>query len=76
MTTTSRGIAKKLKHGRGSSTPGKTKGAFCVRPKDFGIATKGNPYKGAGIKGNNGATYKRLWNRYKAVNGIRTGEVV
>ena len=76
MTTTSRRLSLKMKHGRASHTPGKDKGAFCVKPKDAGVAMKGNPYKGAGIKGNNKATYLRLWGRYKLVNGIKTAEVL
>lgn len=76
MTTTSRRLSKKLYHNRSSSTPGKEKGAFCVRPKDHGIATGGNPYKGAGLKGNNLATYDSLWGRWYSVNGVKKKESV
>lgn len=69
MTTTSRGISRKLNHSRASHTAGKTKGAFCVKPKDAGLAVNGNPYKGAGLKGNNLSTYNRLWTRYKGAKG-------
>lgn len=69
MTTTSRRISLRSKHGRSSSTPGKTKGGNCVRPKDFGIATRTNPYKGAGLKGHTLGAYERLWNRYKSAKG-------
>lgn len=74
MTTTSRGISRKLKHGRASHTPGISKGAYCVRPKDHGLAVNGNPYKGAGLKGNALATYDRLWSRWYAINGIKKKE--
>ena len=70
MTTTSRRLSQRTKHNRNQSTPGKTKGGFCVRPKDFGIATKSNPYKGAGVKGSAANTYARIWNKYKAANNI------
>ena len=68
MTTTSRRLSAQTKSHRASHSAGKDKGGFCVRPKDFGIATKGNPYKGAGIKGASKNTYERLWDRYKAAN--------
>lgn len=67
--TTSRRISERLKHGRASHTPGKTKGGFCVRPKDFGNAISSNPYKGAGLKGHRLSSYNRLWDRYKAAKG-------
>lgn len=60
MTTSSRRLSLRAKHSRASHTPGKTKGGFCVRPKDAGTAMSGNPYKGAGLKGNNKAVYDRL----------------
>lgn len=66
MSTTSRRLSAKLHHSRNNHTPGKDKGGYCVRPKDFGIATNVNPYKGAGIKGSRASTYDRLWNRYRA----------
>ena len=66
MTTTSRRLSAKLHHSRNNHTPGKDKGGYCVRPKDFGNATKRNPYKGAGLKGNQRSSYDRLWARYKA----------
>lgn len=69
MSTSSRRLSQKIHASRSSHTPGKDKGGFCVKPKDSGIAVNGNPYKGAGIKGNNAATYERLWNRYKSANG-------
>ncbi len=69
MTTTSRGLSRKTANSRPSHTAGKTKGGFCVKPKDAGIAMAGNPYKGAGLKGNNLATYNRLWARYKGAKG-------
>ena len=69
MTTTSRGISNRTKHARASHTPGRGKGGFCVKPKDSGIAISGNPYKGAGLKGNRKATYDRLWKRYKGAKG-------
>lgn len=68
MTTTSRGISKKLKHGRASHTPGKTKGIWCQKRKDVGIALNGNPYKGAGLKGNTLATYTRIWDAFLSIN--------
>lgn len=75
MTTTSRRLSQKANAGRASHTPGIKKGANCVRPKDHGLATKGNPYKGAGLKGNALSTYKRLWGRYFTANGINKKEV-
>ena len=68
MSTSSRGIKRKLAHNRNSHTPGRTKGANCVKPKDYGIATKRNHYKGSGIKGTDLNTYDRLWARYRAAN--------
>ena len=58
-------------HGKpsGLANLSKDKGGFCVKPKDSGIAMTGNPYKGAGLKGNNAATYNRLWARYKGAKG-------
>jgi hypothetical protein len=69
MTTTSRRISERLHHNRASHTPGNTKGGFCVRPKDAGLAISGNPYKGAGLKGRHLNTYNRLWTRYKGAKG-------
>lgn len=69
MSTTSRRLSLRSAHSRASHTPGKTKGGNCVRPKDHGTAISGNPYKGAGLKGNNLATYTRLWDRYKNSKG-------
>lgn len=69
MSTSSRRLSAKLHHSRASHTPGRSKGGFCVRPKDVGIAMKGNPYKGSGIKGNDKATYTRLWDRFKGAKG-------
>lgn len=69
MSTSSRGISKRLHHHRASHTPGRTKGGNCVRPKDCGLAISGNPYKGAGLKGNAKSTYIRLWDKYKSAKG-------
>lgn len=74
MTTTSRGLSRRLKHARASHTPGIEKGGFCVRPKDHGTATSGNPYKGAGLKGNRKAVYDRLWQRWYGANNIKKKE--
>jgi len=69
MSSTSRRLSARSKHSRASSTPGKDKGGFCVRPKDAGIAIKGNPYKGNGLTGNIKGMYDRLWARYKGAKG-------
>lgn len=69
MTTTSRRLSERQKVSKNQHTPGRTKGGFCVRPKDAGTAMSGNPYKGAGLKGNKRATYVRLWTRYKGAKG-------
>lgn len=69
MSTTSRRISAKTSPSRNSHTPGKTKGGFCVRPKDFGIATNTNPNKGDGLKGARKSAYDRLWTRYKGARG-------
>lgn len=69
MATTSRRLSEKVAPHRPSHTDGKTKGGFCVKPKDAATATAGNPYKGAGLKGNQRATYDRLWARYKSAKG-------
>ena len=69
MSTSSRRLSANAKSHRGSHTPGKQKGGNCVKPKDYGIAINGNPYKGAGLKGNNASTYTRLWDRYKSAKG-------
>lgn len=69
MTTTSRRLSAKAKTSKNQHTPGKSKGGFCVKPKDAGIAMTGNPYKGAGLKGGNLSTYDRLWTRYKGAKG-------
>lgn len=69
MTSMSRRMAQACKANRASHTPGIKKGGFCVRPKDHGLATSGNPYKGAGLKGNAKSTYQRLWTRYKGAKG-------
>ena len=68
MTTTSRRISQASKISKPSHTPGRTKGANCVRPNDFGIYTNGNPYKGAGMKGDVGTKRLRLSDRYAAAN--------
>lgn len=69
MSTSSRRLSLAGKTSKNSHTPGKTKGGNCVRPKDFGIAINGNPYKGAGMKGETGSKYCRLWDRYKSAKG-------
>lgn len=69
MSTTSRRLSARAKASRPSHTPGRSKGGFCVRPKDSGVAMTGNPYKGAGLKGNDLSTYSRLWSRYKGAKG-------
>lgn len=68
MTTTSRRLSAKSKVSKNSHSPGKDKGGFCVRPNDAGSATKGNPYKGAGLKGNARSAYLRIWEHYKRGN--------
>lgn len=68
MTTTSRRISQATSTSRPSHTAGRTKGSFCVRPKDFGLYTNGNPYKGAGMKGNTAAQRLRLSTRYAGAN--------
>lgn len=45
MSTTSRRISQRSAHHHASHTPGREKGGFCVRPKDFGTATKRNPQR-------------------------------
>ena len=65
MTTTSRRLSAKSKHNRNNHTPGKDKGGYCVRPTDFGNATKRNPYKGQGLKGNESSSYTRIWEHYR-----------
>lgn len=69
MTSFSRRMAQACKPSRNSHTPGNKKGGFCVRPKDHGTAISGNPYKGAGLKGNDASRYKRIWARYKGAKG-------
>ncbi len=69
MATTSRRLSAKSKISKPSHTPGRTKGGFCVKPKDAGTAMSGNPYKGDGLKGNQLSTYSRLWARYKGAKG-------
>lgn len=72
MSTSSRRLSQKLRQASGRKnqhTPGKTKGQFCVKPKDSGTAMSGNPYKGAGLKGNALNSYTRLWDRYKNAKG-------
>lgn len=66
MTTTSRRLSQRNAHGRNNSTPGKTKGGNCVRPKDHGLAMSGNPSK---LRGENLAKYNRLWANYKNAKG-------
>lgn len=69
MTTTSRRLSAKGKTSKPSNSSGREKGI--KRPKDFGIAINGNPYKGQGIKGNAKNTYKRIWGKFYARNGIK-----
>lgn len=69
MSTSSRRLSANAKTSRASHTPGIKKGGFCVRPKDHGIATKGNPYKGGGMKGATASAYQRQWNRYQNAKG-------
>ena len=69
MSTTSRRLSQKANVAKNSHTSGRSKGGFCVRPKDAGTAMSGNPYKGAGLKGNQRSTYDRLWARYKGAKG-------
>lgn len=69
MSTSSRRLSAKSRVSKNQHTPGRTKGGFCVKPKDAGTAVNGNPYKGAGIKGNDKAVYTRLWDRYKNAKG-------
>lgn len=68
MTTTSRRVSQASRTHKPSHTPGKDKGGNCVRPKDHGIFTNGNPYKGAGLKGDKGNRYLRIADRYAAAN--------
>ena len=69
MTTSSRRLSKRGKLSKNNHTPGKTKGGYCVRPNDHGIATKSNPYKGQGLKGATANAYDTQWARYKAAKG-------
>lgn len=68
MSTTSRRLSQRYKVSKNVNTPGRTKGGFCVRPRDFGIFTKGNPYKGQGMAASVGAAYVRIGSRYSAAN--------
>lgn len=68
MSTTSRRLSRSAKVSKNSHTPGRTKGANCVRPKDHGIYTNGNPYKGAGMKGETATKRLRLSDRYALAN--------
>lgn len=74
--TTSRRLAKKVSGNRNSHTPGKDKGAFCVRMPGASLAISLNPYKGAGLKGQNLANYNRFWNKMLLVNGVKIKENV
>lgn len=69
MSTSSRRISARVNGNRNSHTPGKDKGAFCVRRPDANLAISLNPYKGAGLKGQNRARYERFWNSMIIVNG-------
>ncbi len=72
MSTTSKRLAAQLRAasgGKPSHTPGIKKGGFCVRPPDHGIATKGNPYKGNGMKPGRRSVYLAQWARYKSAKG-------
>jgi len=60
MSTTSRRVSSAGKGSRNSHTPGRDKGVTCKRLKDFGVYVHGNPYKGAGMKGNTAAQRLRL----------------
>lgn len=71
MTSTSRRLSERGKHQRNNSTPGKTKGGNCVRPKDHGLAINGSPYK---LKGGQLNAYQRIWGKYKAANGGSSGK--
>lgn len=63
--TTSRRVSAAAKASRNSHTPGKTKGGNCIRPKDFGLYTKGNPYK---MRGGTANRYLNLSARYSGLN--------
>lgn len=71
MSTSSRRLSEQAKPSRNSHTPGKDKGGFCVRSPDSAIACSANPYKGAGLKGQNRAKYNRFWDKMLAVNGVK-----
>lgn len=68
MATTSRRLSARGKASRNNHTPGKDKGGNCVRTPDAALATRINPYKGQGLKGNTLASYTRFWARAAAVN--------
>lgn len=71
MSTTSRRLSQKVKSNRGSHTPGKDKGAFCVRRSDSAVGVGVNPYKGQGLKGQRAAQYNAFWNVMLPLNGIK-----
>lgn len=66
MSSTSRRLSERGKHNRNNSTPGKTKGGNCVRPKDHGLAMSGDPNK---LRGEKLSKYNRLWAQYKNAKG-------
>jgi hypothetical protein len=68
MSTTSRRISAKRNANRNSHTPGKDKGAFCVRRPAAEMACSMNPYKGQGIPAKYRDGYTHFWDTMKAVN--------
>ena len=75
MSTTSRRISQRIKGNRNSHTPGREKGAYCVRTPDAELAISLNPYKGAGLKGQNRSSYQRFWDRSYSINGVKKESV-
>lgn len=71
MSTTSRRISQRANAGRNSHTPGKDKGAFCVRRPAAEMACSINPYKGQGIPARYRDSYRRYWNEMYSNNGLK-----
>lgn len=71
MTTTSRRLSEKSRPSRNNHTPGRTKGGYCVKHPDSGVACSANPYKGQGLKGQRLASYDRWWTKMFSVNNVK-----
>lgn len=71
MSTSSRRLSAKAKTSKNSHTPGKDKGAYCVRRTDANLAVSTNPYKGQGLKGQAKSAYNRFWSVMLPLNGVK-----